>query len=124
MIQGFLLAYLNLSDVFFCRSEYEFHKGYVDLFLEPFVAKYPDIRHGFLIELKYLKRKQWDDAKAEKLMTKAENQLITYLQDPHLKHWETLQFTGVILIFCGWELKAMREVQWHPRKDLNLPPAD
>ncbi len=110
VIQGFLLAYLNINDVFLCRSEYEFHKGYVDLFLEPFVAKYPDIQHGFLIELKYLKRDQWKESTAEELLTEAENQLIQYLEDPRLQQSETLQFKGVILLFCGWELKAMREV--------------
>ncbi len=110
VIQGFLLAYLNINDVFFCRTEYEFNKGYVDLFLEPFVAKYPDIQHGFLIELKYLKRDQWKESKAEELLTEAENQLTQYLQDSRLQQWETLRFTGIVLLFCGWELKTMREV--------------
>ncbi len=110
VIQGFLLAYLNINDVFFCRSEYEFNKGYVDLFLEPFVAKYPDIQHGFLIELKYLKRDEWKESKADELLAEAETQLSTYLQDSRLQQWGTLRFTGVILLFCGWELKEMRAV--------------
>ncbi len=111
VIQGFLLAYLNINDVFFCRTEYEFNKGYVDLFLEPFVAKYPDIQHGYLIELKYLKRDQWKESKAEELLTEAENQLTQYLQDSRLQQWETLQFTGIVLLFCGWELKTMCAVR-------------
>ncbi len=111
VIQGFLLAYLNIDDVYFCRSEYEFNKGYVDLFLEPFLAKYPDIQHGFLIELKYLKRDQWSETEAEKMMSDAKNQLKGYLQDPQLQQKSALKFTGIVLLFCGWELKVMREVK-------------
>ncbi len=110
VIQGFLLAYLNINDVFFCRTEYEFNKGYVDLFLEPFVAKYPDIQHGYLIELKYLKRDQWKEAKAEELLTEAEHQLTNYLKDLQLQRRESLKFTGLVLLFCGWELKEIREI--------------
>ncbi len=108
VIQGFLLAYLNVSDVFLCRTEQEFHKGFADLFLEPFVAKYPDIQYGFLIELKYIKRNDWDEKKAETLLNEAQEQLTQYFQDERLQRWPHVQFTGIVLLFCGWELKAMR----------------
>ena len=42
VIQGFLLAYLNISDFYISRTEKEMNKGFADIFLEPFLAKYPD----------------------------------------------------------------------------------
>ena len=56
IVQGFLAAYLSVTDYFVFRSEVELGKGHADLSLEPLVARYPHLRRGYLIELKYLKR--------------------------------------------------------------------
>ena len=32
------------------------NKGHADLHLEPFLARYPDVRYGYVLEIKYLKR--------------------------------------------------------------------
>ena len=56
VVQGFLAAYLSVTDYFVFRSEVELGKGHADLSLEPLVARYPHLRRGYLIELKYLKR--------------------------------------------------------------------
>ena len=45
-----------MTDYFVFRSEVELGKGHADLSLEPLVARYPHLRRGYLIELKYLKR--------------------------------------------------------------------
>ena len=39
-------------------SEVELAKGYADLVLELFTARYPDIGYGYVIELKYRKRSE------------------------------------------------------------------
>ena len=41
------------------------NERFADISLEPLVAQYPALRHGFLVELKYIKRS--DDASEERL---------------------------------------------------------
>ena len=58
VIHGFVAAHLSFSQFFLLHSEYELNKGYADLYLEPFVARYPEMKYGYLLELKYLKRSE------------------------------------------------------------------
>ena len=50
VIQGFLLAYLNLTDYFLPGTEMEVNKGFVDIFLEPFRTRFLDMGFGYVIE--------------------------------------------------------------------------
>ena len=43
---------------FVIHTERELNKGCADLYLEPFVAQYPDIGYGYVVEVKYLKRSE------------------------------------------------------------------
>lgn len=56
VLQGFLAACLGVARHFVLRTEPELNKGFAALCLEPLVAQYPDLRHGYLIEIEYLKR--------------------------------------------------------------------
>ena len=56
VIQGFLAAYLGATDHFVFHTERELGGGYADICLEPFLVRFADMRHGYVIELKYLKR--------------------------------------------------------------------
>ncbi|ETR67462.1 MAG: hypothetical protein OMM_11568 [Candidatus Magnetoglobus multicellularis str. Araruama] len=47
VIQGFLLAYLNVVDFYTTQSEAEMNKGYSDIYLEPFLGKYPDLSWSY-----------------------------------------------------------------------------
>ena len=55
VIQGFLAAYLSVSRHFLVRTEPELNKGFADIALEPLVAQYPELRHGYLIRLRHLR---------------------------------------------------------------------
>ncbi len=110
MIQGFLLAYLDITDLYLCRTEREFQHGFADFILEPFLSKYPDLPYGYVIELKYLGRQKWSDAKATALIAEGQDQLKQYLQDERLQSLASVSYKGLLLLFSGWELKAMREV--------------
>jgi hypothetical protein len=55
--QGFWSAYLNVTDYFLTWSEREMGKGFADLYLESFLVRFPDMRYGYLIELKYIPHK-------------------------------------------------------------------
>ena len=105
VIQGFLLAYLNISDCYITRTEKEMNKGFADIFLEPFLAKYPELPHAYLIELKYFKRGQISDSLLLQAIADAETQLTQYLQDDIIhKQYARVQTTGLVLVFHGWEL--------------------
>ena len=108
MVQAFLAAHLGATDHFLFSTEREFGKGFVDFCLEPFVARHPRARHGYLIELKYVKRKD-DAAKLDTALAEATAQLERYLADDHLQRQAPeIAYTGIAIVFHGWEL-ARRE---------------
>ena len=106
VIQGFLAAYLGVSRHFLFRTEPEFGKGFADICLEPLIAQYPELRHGYLIELKYLKRsKDAGEANLQPAVAKAEGQLRRYLADERLgRQYLSVRFTGLVVVFHGWEM--------------------
>ncbi|MCP4752190.1 MAG: hypothetical protein GY866_14935 [Proteobacteria bacterium] len=108
VIQTFLLSYLNVTDFFIARTKEEMGKGFVDLYLEPFLAKYSDLKYSYLIELKYMKRGDFSEKKAQELLTKAKDQLTTYAEDQRvIKRSKGATLKCIALVFHGWELKAV-----------------
>ena len=106
VIQGFLAAYLSVADYYVFRSEAELGKGHADIALEPLVARYPHLRRGYLIELKYLKRSETLDAAGVAATAgDAKAQLARYLADERLaRQFPGVRFTGLAVVFHGWEL--------------------
>ncbi len=106
VIQGFLAAYLSVTGYYVFRSEAEMGKGHADIALEPLVARYPHLRRGYLIELKYLKRSEpADQAAVTAAAADARAQLARYLADQRLaRQFPGVRFTGLIVVFHGWEL--------------------
>ena len=106
VIQGFLAAYLSVAEYYVFRSEAELGKGHADIALEPLVARYPHLRRGYLIELKYLKRSEPADRTAvTAAAADARAQLARYLTDERLaRQFPGVRFTGLVVVFHGWEL--------------------
>ena len=106
VIQGFLAAYLSVTGYYVFRSEAELGKGHADIALEPLIARYPHLRRGYLIELKYLKRSEpADQAAVTTAAADARAQLARYLADERLaRQFPGVSFTGLIVVFHGWEL--------------------
>jgi len=114
-VQAFLNVYLGLSPLYIVHSEKELNKGFADLVLEPFLARFPAIKYSFLIEIKYLKadsfKKKFDEEKIKKIREEAESQLKKYSLDE--KFQKTIGKTNLIklvLIFCGHRLIYKGEV--------------
>lgn len=111
VIQGFLLAYLGISDYFIVHSEKELNMGYGDIVMEPFLSAYEDIKYSYIIEIKYIprgenKRQKALESKIEKLKKEAEEQLEKYTVDERFK--KTIGKTTLIkliLIYSGSELE-------------------
>ena len=105
-IQAFLNVYLGLSDLYVVHTERESKKGYVDILMEPFQARYEGIKYSFLLEIKYLKAaKKPDEKKFEELKKAAEKQLLSYTLDKKLARiLGKTTLVKLVLIFCGPDL--------------------
>ena len=112
VVQAFLAAHFSLAGHFLIRSERELNKGYADLHLEPFLTRYPDVRYGYVIELKYLRRGEAADGDAvASRLREARAQLRGYLADEGLRRLRpAVRHVGVALVFHGWELAACKAV--------------
>ena len=113
VVQAFLAAHFSVVGQFLIHSERELNKGYADLHLEPFVAQYPDIAYGYVIEIKYLKRSERvDDSVVAEAMRGAREQLAGYLADDGLRRRApSVRYVGLAVVFHGWELAACEAVE-------------
>ena len=124
LLQGFLAAYLGAASCFIFHTERELGKGYADIVLTPLTVRYPMLRHGFVIELKYLKRGDQSEALAQSTLEAAKEQLRGYLADERLAHEHpTVRFKGIALVFRGWEVVGAEEVGAPGEAVANDPPA-
>ncbi|MEJ5198104.1 MAG: PD-(D/E)XK nuclease domain-containing protein, partial [Anaerolineae bacterium] len=85
--------------------------GFADIYLEPFLARYPDIQYGYLIELKYLPRGEERAARLPALIAEAEGQLRRYRADERVRKVAgRVTLKSVVLVYHGWELVYCGEV--------------
>ena len=113
VIQGFLLAYLNVSHFFLTWSEKEMGGGpstglrasFVDFYLEPFLARYRDMKFGYLVELKYISRNDFNQSQLKTKIDEAEAQLARYAGDPRIQRVAAqVTLKQLVLVYSGWEL--------------------
>jgi hypothetical protein len=105
VLQGFLLAYLNVVNYFLTWSEREMGGGFVDLYLEPFLAQYQDMKFGYLIELKYISRSEFDETKLNNAIAEAKAQLKKYANDARIRAVAAqVTLKKLVLVYNGWEL--------------------
>ena len=106
VIQGFLAAYLGATEHFVFHTERELGGGYADICLEPHLQRYTGMGHGYVIELKYLKRGEpADEPRVARAAQEAAAQVRRYVADERLaRQYPTVRFTGLAVVFHGWEL--------------------
>ena len=112
VVHAFLAAHFSLLDVFLIHTEHELNKGYADLYLEPFAARYPGAAFGYVIEVKYLKRREsLDESVVAERMREAADQVRRYLadEDLHRRH-PSVRHVGLAVVFHGWEMAACEAV--------------
>ncbi len=118
VIQGFFLAYLNITDFYLSLSEEAMSKGYADIVMKPFYIKYPDMQYAYLFEFKYINRTDNPDKLQNEIEDKIKEstaQLQKYSADEYAaRMFYTEPFGNVklkkgIIIFHGWELVYMEE---------------
>ena len=109
-LQGFMNAYLTLTNYYQVAPEMEFSHGYCDFFLLPNYLTYPMVAHSYILELKYLKTDA-TDVEAEKQWTEAVEQIKGYAADKKLQsmlHGTTLH--PIIIQIKGYDLVRYAEV--------------
>ena len=108
MLQGFLAAWLGITNHFVFHSERELGGGYADICLEPNLVNYRDMPCGYVVELKYVKRGERGERGKRAVEAAAEEataQIRRYLSDETLgRQYPTVRFIGLALVFHGWEL--------------------
>ena len=119
-LQGFFMAYLSLNNYYITAPELELNHGYCDFFLLPNLTHY-DSKHSYIIELKVLSKKEWNEevtdaegkkmTKAEKQWNDAVKQIKQYAAAPRVEALrQGTQLHKIIMQFEGWELKNMKEI--------------
>lgn len=108
-IQGLFMAYLSLNDYYITAPEVELNHGYCDFFLLPNLTHYQS-RHSYIVELKYLPKKDFD-SKAEEQWRQAVEQIDGYARAPRVDALrQGTQLHKIVMQFSGWDLVRMEEV--------------
>lgn len=108
-IQGFFMAYLNLNDYYITAPELELSHGYCDFFLLPNLTHYQS-KHSYIVELKYLPKKDFE-AKAAEQWQQAVEQIDSYARAPRVEALrQGTQMHKIVMQFSGWDLMRMEEV--------------
>lgn len=110
-LQGFMNAYLTLTNYYQVAPEMEFSHGYCDFFLLPNYLTYPMVAHSYILELKYLKTDA-TEADAEKQWEGAVEQIKTYAADKKLQSMlHGTQLHAIVIQIKGYDLVKYAEVQ-------------
>ena len=110
-LQGFMNAYLTLTNYYLVAPEMEFSHGYCDFFLLPNYTVYPMVAHSYILELKYLKIDA-TDAEAAQQWTDAVVQIKTYAADAKLQSMlHGTQLHLIVVQIKGYDLVKMEEIR-------------
>ena len=110
-LQGFMNALLTLNPYYITCPEVELNHGYCDFFLMPDLSRYPDIRHSYIIELKYLPMTA-TDAEAEKQWNEAEEQIRGYANGKVVQQMtQNTELHLVIAQIKGYDLLKLGKVE-------------
>ena len=110
-LQGFMNAYLTLTNYYLIAPEMEFSHGYCDFFLLPNYAVYPMVRHSYILELKYLKADA-TDAEADRQWSEAQEQIKTYAADKKLQSMlHGTQLHPIVVQIKGYDVVRYKEIE-------------
>ena len=110
-LQGFMNAYLTLTNYYLVAPEMEFSHGYCDFFLLPNYTVYPMVAHSYILELKYLKTNA-TEAEATQQWTDAVAQIKAYATDRKLQSMlHGTQLHLIVVQIKGYDLVKMEEIR-------------
>ncbi|HCL56152.1 MAG TPA: hypothetical protein DHW82_03980 [Spirochaetia bacterium] len=106
-IKLFMLAYLNVSPLYFVESEPEMNKGYADIFLRKNTFTTDKTQHEYIVELKYLTQ---EDLKRENSIDMHRKEAIGQLEKYAVSKTITCTLHKIILICSAQEVLLLEEV--------------
>jgi len=109
-VHGFTLAMTAQNRFYRPVSEQDTQAGYVDIFLCPLLDIYADMRHSYIVELKYAKYKD-PEGRVEELRREAVAQANRYAETETVKRLVgTTQLHKVVVVYKGMEMVVCEEV--------------
>ena len=116
-LQGFFKAYFALNAYYLVWPEHELNYGYSDFLLVPDKERYPEVRHSYIMELKYVKPTATDAELTDKCR-EAEAQLKQYADDRNLiRQCGTTQLHLLKVIFKGPEMVVCEDIINHQKSN-------
>ena len=109
-VHGFTLAMTAQNPFYRPVSEKDSQEGYVDLFLYPLLDIYKDMRHSYIIELKYAKGKDSNE-RIEQLRRQAVEQAERYASSESVqKAIGSTMLHKIIVVYRGMEMVVCEEL--------------
>ena len=91
-------------------SEQDTQDGYVDIFLCPMLEIYSDMKHSYIVELKYAKYKD-PETRVEELRRKAIEQANRYAETDTVKcAIGATELHKIVVVYKGMEMRVCEEV--------------
>ena len=109
-VHGFTLAMTAQNRFYRPISEADTQEGYADIFLSPLLDIYPDVKHSYVIELKYAKYKDPEN-RVEELRLEGIAQTNRYADTDTVKNAiGTTQLHKIVVVYKGMEMRVCEEV--------------
>ena len=109
-VHGFTLAMTAQNRFYRPISEADTQEGYADLFLCPLLEIYPDMKHSYIIELKYAKYKD-SESRVEELRLEGIAQANRYADSDRVKNAVgTTQLHKIVVVYKGMEMRVCEEI--------------
>ena len=109
-LQGFFKAYLALNSLYLVEPEIELNYGYSDFLMLPDKARYADIAHSYIMELKYV-HPTATEAEVEAKSREADGQLKKYSADKVVQRLcAGTQLHLLKVVFRGAEMTVCEEL--------------
>ena len=105
--KGIKIIYFTMllnNEYYNVYSEYVSNNGYIDIYLE---KKNPNIPNNIMIELKYIKKKDYSEEILKEKIEEGKSQLVSYSKDKRLGN--PLKY---LVIFVGNELKLLKSIDY------------
>ncbi|WP_289748770.1 AAA family ATPase [Bacteroides acidifaciens] len=109
-VHGFTLAMTAQNRFYRPISEQDTQAGYVDIFLCPLLDIYSDMKHSYIVELKYAKYKD-PESRVEELRQEAIAQANRYANTDTVKRAVgTTQLHKIVVVYKGMDMPVCEEI--------------
>ena len=109
-VHGFTLAMTAQNRFYRPISEADMQEGYADIFLCPLLEIYPDMKHCYIVELKYAKYKDSEN-RVEELRLEGIAQANRYADAERVKNAVgSTQLHKIVVVYKGMEMRVCEEI--------------